>query len=111
MLLGMSFADFSSKNPLFSLPGASSFQNLVNEFSDVIDKLANSVEMSKIKAIGSKNALNSINKEKVAKKLQIEAQIAEKTKELDQLKTQRESLSRKERELNDLLDNINNFRM
>lgn len=97
--------------PFHSVAGTSSFQNLVNEFSEVIDKLANSVERAKIKAISSKNDLNSIKKEKLAKKEELESEIAEKTKELERIKTYQESLSRKERDLIDLLENINNSRM
>lgn len=96
---------------LFSLSGSRGFQSLVNDFSQVIDKLAISVEKSKIRAIGSRNALNSVNKEKAARRQQLKVMIAEKTLELERLKVYHESLVKRETEFNDLIDNVNNFRM
>ena len=105
------FGSFLFPSSSSCLSGSRGFQNLVNDFSQVIDKLAISVENSKIRAIGSRNALNSVNKEKAARRQQLKAMIAEKTQELERLKVYHESLVKRETEFNDLIDNVNHFRM
>lgn len=79
------------------------FKELVKEFASVIQTLSESVERAKIKALGSRNALDMISKRKLAQRQQIEAKLAEQTLQLERLRIQHESLVKQERELNDLI--------
>ena len=59
------------------------FQGLVGNFIELVDGLAKQVEAEKIKAIGARNHLKSIAKERDAQKQQLKALIAEKKMQLE----------------------------
>ncbi|RWS12223.1 hypothetical protein B4U79_06737 [Dinothrombium tinctorium] len=88
------------------IEGISNFKNIVDNFITVVDKLANDVEKSKIKALGSRNLLKSVSKQREAEKQQLMALIAEKRQELQRLKIQHESLLKEESEQNDLFEHL-----
>lgn len=59
------------------------FQGLVGNFIELVDGLAKKVEEEKMKAIGARNHLKSIAKERDAQKQQLKALIAEKKMQLE----------------------------
>ena len=59
------------------------FQSLVGSFIDMADGLAQQVEREKMKAIGGRNLLKSIAKERESQKQQLQALIAEKKMQLE----------------------------
>lgn len=59
------------------------FQELVGSFIAMVDGLAKQVEREKMKAIGSRNHLKSISKERESQKQQLQALIAEKKMQLE----------------------------
>ena len=59
------------------------FQGLSGSFIDVVDNLAKCVEREKMKAIGARNHLKSISKERESQKQQLQALIAEKKMQLE----------------------------
>lgn len=79
------------------------FQEIVKEFTSVIQTLSEAVEKTKIKALGSRNALDTISKRKLIARQQLEVKLGEKSLQLERLKMQHESLMKQERELNDLI--------
>lgn len=74
------------------------FQTNSDEFIQLIDQLANEVEKEKMKTIGTRNLLRSVAKERDAQKQQIQAQIIEKSVELERLRVQYDSLKKIEME-------------
>jgi len=72
----------------------------------MIDRLAISVEKAKIKAIGSRNALNSTSKEKTKRKQEIQTLIIQETLQLQRLNDYHTSLLKREAELNDMIQNL-----
>ncbi len=71
----------------FPLLEISEFQGLSGSFIDVVDNLAKCVEREKMKAIGARNHLKSIAKERESQKQQLQALIAEKKMQLERLVT------------------------
>ena len=61
----------------------SEFQGLVGSFIEMVDRLAKHVESEKMKAIGARNHLKSIAKERESQKQQLQALIAEKKMQLE----------------------------
>ncbi len=59
------------------------FQGLVGNFIELVDGLAKQVEAEKIKAIGARNHLKSIAKERDAQKQQLKALVTEKKMQLE----------------------------
>ena len=59
------------------------FQGLVGSFISMVDGLAREVEREKMKAIGARNLLKSIAREREAQKQQLHALLAEKKMELE----------------------------
>lgn len=80
------------------------FQKLVGSFIEVTDNLSKDVEKEKMKAIGSRNLLKSIAKQREAQKQQLQALIAEKTTQLERLRLQQEALQKQEAEQRELID-------
>ena len=66
-----------------SLTEIGEFQGLSGSFIDVVDNLAKCVEREKMKAIGARNHLKSIAKERESQKQQLQALIAEKKMQLE----------------------------
>jgi len=61
----------------------SEFQGLVGSFIEMVDGLAKEVEREKMRAIGARNLLKSIAKERDSQKQQLQALIAEKKMQLE----------------------------
>lgn len=80
------------------------FQKLVGSFIDITDNLSKDVEKEKMKAIGSRNLLKSIAKQREAQQQQLQALIVEKKTQLERLRMQHEALQKQEAEQIDLID-------
>ncbi|XP_076289736.1 intraflagellar transport 20 [Lasioglossum baleicum] len=74
------------------------FQTNSDEFIQIIEQLANEVEKEKMRTIGTRNVLRSMAKERNSQKQQIQAQIVEKSMELERLRIQYDSLKKIEME-------------
>ena len=59
------------------------FQGLVGSFISMVDGLAKEVEREKMKAIGARNLLKSIAREREAQKQQLQSLLVEKKMELE----------------------------
>ncbi|XP_054707605.1 intraflagellar transport protein 20 homolog [Uloborus diversus] len=84
----------------------SEFQTVVDGFLQISDSLAAEVEKEKLKAIGSRNLLKSITKQREAQQQQLQALIIEKKLQLERLKVQHESLKKEEMEQNELIEHF-----
>jgi len=82
----------------------SELQNLVNKFTNTTSELAKEVEKEKMKAIGSRNLLKSIAKERETQKQQLLVLIGEKKTELERLRMEHASLQKQEQEQNEFID-------
>lgn len=78
----MSVVWYYSAAPIFCVE-IGDFQGLVGNFIELVDGLAKEVEGEKIRAIGARNHLKSIAKERDAQKQQLKALIAEKKMQLE----------------------------
>jgi len=82
----------------------SDFQNIVGGFLTVVDGLAKEVEKEKMKAIGARNSLKSMTKQREAQQQQLRALIAEKQTQLERFRLQYELLLKQEAEQNDFIE-------
>ncbi|CAG2108993.1 unnamed protein product [Medioppia subpectinata] len=82
------------------------FQKIVDNFVAIIENLAQRVETEKIKAVGSRNLLQSFEKRHNYDVKQLKTLIKEKTQELERLRVQYDSLKREEAEQLDLIEQI-----
>jgi len=82
------------------------FRKIVSGFIQLIDSVAGEVEKEKMKAIGSRNLLKSISKQREAQQEQLKALIVEKRMELERLRTQHESLIKEEREQSEFIEQL-----
>ncbi|KAF6031477.1 IFT20 [Bugula neritina] len=82
----------------------SSFQKIVGSFITTVDSVAAEVEKEKIKAIGSRNLLKSMSKQREAQQQQLQALIAEKKMQIERLRLQHESLLKEESEQNEFIE-------
>ncbi|XP_031553214.1 intraflagellar transport protein 20 homolog [Actinia tenebrosa] len=80
------------------------FQKIVGGFIDTVDSLAKEVEKEKMKAIGSRNLLKSIAKQRESQQQQLRALIAEKRTQLERFRLQHESLQKVESEQNEFIE-------
>lgn len=67
----------------FKLVEISEFQSIVGNFISMVDGLAKEVENEKMKAIGSRNLLKSVEKQRETEQEQLRALIAEKKVQLE----------------------------
>ena len=79
------------------------FQEVVKEFTSVIKTLSEAIEATVIQALGSRNSLDTMSKQKRMRRQQLEARVAEKNRELEHLRVQYESLVRQDAQLQDLI--------
>ena len=93
------------------LDSSSAFQSLVHDFNEFVHTISVRVEEEKVKAIGSRNALNSLDKERAGKRQQLQAVIHEKEQEMERLKSYQESLRKREQQLMDMIENLSNTRV
>ena len=82
----------------------SEFQNIVGGFISLVDGLAKDVEKEKMKAIGARNSLKSMTKQREAQQQQLRALINEKQTQLERFKLQYELLLKQEAEQNDFIE-------
>ncbi|EDV23735.1 Intraflagellar transport protein 20-like protein [Trichoplax sp. H2] len=80
------------------------FQRIVGGFISMVSDLATQVENEKMKAIGCRNLLKSIAKERETKRQQLLALITEKKMQLERLNTQYESLLKVEADQNEFIE-------
>ncbi|XP_071945790.1 intraflagellar transport protein 20 homolog isoform X2 [Antedon mediterranea] len=80
------------------------FQKIVGGFIIMMDRLANEVEKEKMKAIGSRNLLKSIAKQRQAQQQQLHALIAEKKMQVERYRMQYAALQKEEDEQIDCID-------
>uniref|UniRef100_A0A147BHC0 Putative intraflagellar transport protein n=2 Tax=Ixodes ricinus TaxID=34613 RepID=A0A147BHC0_IXORI len=80
------------------------FQGIVNKSIAVSNKLATLVEQEKLKAIGSRNLLESVAKDREMQQQQLHALLLEKKIELERLKVQLNTLKKEEAEQNELIE-------
>ncbi|XP_072024147.1 intraflagellar transport protein 20 homolog [Amphiura filiformis] len=74
------------------------FQKIVGGFIEMVDQLSKEVETEKMKAIGSRNLLKSIAKQREAQQQQLQALIAEKRTQLERHRVQYAALQKEEAE-------------
>ncbi|XP_065670883.1 intraflagellar transport protein 20 homolog [Hydra vulgaris] len=84
----------------------SDFQKIVGNFIELVDSLAHEVEKEKMNAIGSRNLLKSVSKQREAQQQQLRSLIAEKQTQLERFKIQYDTLTKQEAEQNDFVDHF-----
>ncbi|XP_026473663.1 intraflagellar transport protein 20 homolog [Ctenocephalides felis] len=84
----------------------SSFYNIANDFVSTIETLAEAVEKEKMKAIGARNLLQSMSKQRENEQQQLQSQILEKAMELDRLKVEYHAWQGVELERQETLDHL-----
>ena len=82
----------------------SDFQKIVGSFIEMVDTLAKEVEREKMKAIGSRNLLKSMTKQRESQQQQLHALIAEKQTQLERFRLQYDVLLKQEGEQNDFVE-------
>ncbi|KAJ8912940.1 hypothetical protein NQ315_017271 [Exocentrus adspersus] len=82
------------------------FQKIADKFITMVDELGKEVEKQKIKAIGARNILQSMEKQKENNQQQLQALITERSVELQRLKIQLNSLQKTEMEQNELINQL-----
>lgn len=82
------------------------FQTVVGGFITIVDRLAKQVEQEKMKAIGARNTLKSIAKERESHKHQLQTLITEKKVQLERFRLQYESLLQVEEQQNEFIENF-----
>ncbi|CAH2219829.1 intraflagellar transport 20 homolog [Pelobates cultripes] len=80
------------------------FQNIVGGLIDLVDQLAKETENEKMKAIGARNLLRSIAKQREAQQQQLYALIAEKKMQLERYRIEYDALCKVEAEQNEFID-------
>ncbi|KAI8782754.1 intraflagellar transport protein 20 [Biomphalaria glabrata] len=82
------------------------FQKIVGTFIDMVDSVAKEVEKEKIKALGARNLLKSITKQREAQQQQLQALITEKKMQLERLRIQQDALLKEEASQNEFIDQL-----
>ncbi|XP_015277421.1 PREDICTED: intraflagellar transport protein 20 homolog [Gekko japonicus] len=80
------------------------FKKTVGSFIELVDQQAKAAENEKIKAIGARNLLKSITKQREAQQQQLQALIAEKTTQLERFRVEYETLCKTEVDQNEFID-------
>ncbi|XP_022342480.1 intraflagellar transport protein 20 homolog [Crassostrea virginica] len=80
------------------------FQKIVGSFIEVVDNVSKEVEKEKMKALGSRNLLKSIAKQREAQQQQLQALITEKKMQLERLRIQYDALQKEETEQNEFIE-------
>ncbi|XP_063812110.1 intraflagellar transport protein 20 homolog [Pseudophryne corroboree] len=80
------------------------FQRIVGGLIDLVDQLAKETENEKMKAIGARNLLKSIAKQREAQQQQLHALIAEKKMQLERYRIEYDALCKVEAEQNEFID-------
>ncbi|XP_059146435.1 intraflagellar transport protein 20 homolog [Physella acuta] len=82
------------------------FQKIVGTFIDMVDSVAKEVEKEKMKAIGARNLLKSIAKQRESQQQQLLALITEKKMQLERLRIQHDSLTKEEAGQNEFIEQL-----
>merc|ERR1739844_778007 len=77
------------------------FQKIVGTFIEMVDIVAKEVEQEKMKAIGARNLLKSIAKQRESQQQQLQALITEKRMQLERLRIQYDACQKEEGEQNE----------
>ncbi|XP_033924785.1 intraflagellar transport protein 20 homolog [Melopsittacus undulatus] len=80
------------------------FQKIVGSLIELVDQLAKATESEKMKAIGARNLLTSIAKQREAQEQQLQALIAEKKMQLQRYQAEYETLCKIEADQNEFID-------
>ncbi|XP_078600116.1 intraflagellar transport protein 20 homolog [Branchiostoma floridae x Branchiostoma japonicum] len=80
------------------------FQKIVGSFIEMVDRLAKEVEKEKMKAIGNRNQLKSMAKQREAQEQQLQALISEKKTQLERYRVQYEALLKDEAEQQEFVE-------
>ncbi|XP_026853545.1 intraflagellar transport protein 20 homolog isoform X3 [Electrophorus electricus] len=80
------------------------FQKIVGGLIEMVDELAKEAEKEKMKAIGARNLLKSVAKQREAQQQQLQALIAEKKMQLERYRIEYEALCKVEAEQNEFID-------
>ncbi|NXX84223.1 IFT20 protein, partial [Urocolius indicus] len=80
------------------------FQNIVGSLIELVDQLAKAAESEKMKAIGARNLLKSMAKQREAQEQQLQALIAEKKMQLERYRVEYETLCKIEADQNEFID-------
>ncbi|NP_001082135.1 intraflagellar transport protein 20 homolog A [Xenopus laevis] len=83
------------------------FQKVVGGLIELVDELAKETENEKMKAIGARNLLKSIAKQREAQQQQLYALIAEKKMQLERYRIEYDALCKVEAEQNEFIDQFN----
>ncbi|XP_074594376.1 intraflagellar transport protein 20 homolog B-like [Brevipalpus obovatus] len=86
------------------------FKSVVDDYVKLVDTLKEKVEKEKIKALGSRNALESATQKKESDRKHLISLINEKKHELSRLTTLEQSLVREEAEQKDLMEKLTSYR-
>ncbi|XP_055679052.1 intraflagellar transport protein 20 homolog [Lutzomyia longipalpis] len=82
------------------------FQTLIQSFLRVADEFGAEVEKEKIRTIGIQNLVKNLSKQRESEQQQIQAEIIEKSLELERLKIELQHLQRIESEQQEIMDNF-----
>ncbi|XP_061460865.1 intraflagellar transport protein 20 homolog [Rhineura floridana] len=80
------------------------FKKIVGNLIELVDQLGKTTENEKIKAIGARNLLKSIAKQREAQQQQLQALIAEKTTQLERYRVEYQTLCKIEADQNEFID-------
>ncbi|KAJ7309052.1 hypothetical protein JRQ81_008343 [Phrynocephalus forsythii] len=80
------------------------FKKIVGSLIELVDQLSKTTENEKIKAIGARNLLKSIAKQREAQQQQLQALIAEKTTQLERYRVEYQTLCKIEADQNEFID-------
>eukprot|EP00038_Savillea_parva_P029964 m.74593 g.74593 ORF g.74593 m.74593 type:complete len:139 (-) comp8927_c0_seq2:3330-3746(-) len=82
------------------------FQDTVGSLIDLVLDASQSVEAQKLKAIGSRNKLQSLAQQRQAEKEQIQAEINERHAQLERLRTEFDALTKLKHEQDTLIERL-----
>uniref|UniRef100_A0A6P7GEQ8 Protein zwilch n=1 Tax=Diabrotica virgifera virgifera TaxID=50390 RepID=A0A6P7GEQ8_DIAVI len=87
-------------------PEIDEFQRISTKYINLVQQLGDTIEKEKMKAIGARNILQSMEKQKENNQEQLQALISEKNMELERLKIQFNSLQKAEMEQHEIINQL-----
>ncbi|KAM6932258.1 intraflagellar transport protein 20 homolog isoform 2-T2 [Lycodopsis pacificus] len=94
----------TGRTDVFCFAEIGQFQKIVGGLLELVDELAKEAETEKMKAIGARNLLKSVAKQREAQQQQLQALITEKKMQLERYRIEYEALSKVESEQNEFID-------
>ncbi|XP_050310772.1 intraflagellar transport protein 20 homolog [Anthonomus grandis grandis] len=82
------------------------FEKIADKFISMVEELSQKIEKQKMKAIGARNLLQGMEKQKETNQQQLHAIINEVSMELERLKIQLNSLQKTEMEQNEVITQL-----